>query len=110
MERSNEDIALSQTLAKPLLDLQNAARHIADVSAECGLPMEDVEEYITKFRPSLMDVTYAWSKGANFKDVSSGSSVMPPAFLKGKRRRAGCACYCWSSGVGWGWLPVIAVH
>lgn len=48
--------------------LQAAARHIAEVSRECKLEV-DPDEYVDSFQPALMDVIYAWSKGASFAQV-----------------------------------------
>ena len=50
---------------RPSLGLQETARHVAEVSVDCKLDV-DAEEYVQSFRPSLMDVVYAWSKGAPF--------------------------------------------
>lgn len=48
--------------------LQEVARTIADISTECKLPL-DTEEYVGNFTPYLMDVVYAWARGAAFKDI-----------------------------------------
>ncbi len=48
--------------------VQETARYIASVSAECKMEV-DPEEFVQSFRPNLMDVTYAWSKGETFGEV-----------------------------------------
>jgi len=48
-------------LADPLMQLQETARHIADVSNECKLQVNK-DEYVESFQPNLMDVVHAWSK------------------------------------------------
>ena len=54
-------IKLKQGLAAPLGQLQATARMIAEVQAECKLPVVP-DEYVESFKPDLMDVIYAWSK------------------------------------------------
>lgn len=56
-----EQIHLTKTLAEPLSQLQQAARHIAETSQECKLDLEP-EEYVESFKPFSMDITYHWSK------------------------------------------------
>lgn len=52
---------MKRVLADPLSQLQETARHIADISNECKLPMSQ-DEYLESFKPTLMDVVHAWSK------------------------------------------------
>ena len=52
---------MKRVLAGPLGELQETARHIADVSNECKLPLSS-DEYVDSFKATLMDVVHAWSK------------------------------------------------
>ena len=52
---------MKKVLAGPLAELQEIARHIADVSNECKLPLSS-DEYVDSFKATLMDVVHAWSK------------------------------------------------
>ena len=54
-------IKLKQGLAGPLGQLQTTARMIAEVQAECKLPVVP-DEYVESFKPDLMDVIFSWSK------------------------------------------------
>ena len=54
-------IKLKQGLAGPLGQLQTTARMIAEVQAECKLPVV-ADEYVESFKPDLMDVIFSWSK------------------------------------------------
>jgi superfamily II RNA helicase len=56
-----EQIRLKEVLAGPLSALQETARHIAEVSNECKLEVAE-DEFVESFRPSLMDIIYAWSQ------------------------------------------------
>jgi ATP-dependent RNA helicase DOB1 len=56
-------IKVSAELGDALLALQDAARHIAEVSLECKVETRlDVDEYVESFRPTLMDISYFWAK------------------------------------------------
>jgi ATP-dependent RNA helicase DOB1 len=67
-EKSKEDPKIPNELMKPFRDIQAQARAIAKVSQECKLVLNE-EEYVKSFRPELINVTYAWTKGAPFKDI-----------------------------------------
>jgi ATP-dependent RNA helicase DOB1 len=62
VDKSNEQVNLRNELTKPLQQLQDSARKIAEIQHECKLEI-DVEEYVeSTIRPFLMDVIYSWSK------------------------------------------------
>lgn len=56
-----EEIKCKRLLVEPLSELQETARHIASISNECKLEVHE-DEYVESFKPTLMDVVYAWSK------------------------------------------------
>ncbi|XP_031268188.1 DExH-box ATP-dependent RNA helicase DExH10 [Pistacia vera] len=69
VDKSSEQINLRTELAKPLQQLQESARKIAEIQHECKLEV-NVDEYVeSTVRPFLMDVIYCWSKGASFAEV-----------------------------------------
>lgn len=35
---------------------------------ECKIPL-DKDEYVKKFRPDIMELTYKWCMGAKFKEI-----------------------------------------
>jgi ATP-dependent RNA helicase DOB1 len=35
---------------------------------ECKIPL-DKEEYVKKFKPDIMELTYKWCQGAKFKEI-----------------------------------------
>lgn len=70
---------------RPSLGLQETARHVAEVSVDCKLDV-DAEEYVQSFRPSLMDVVYAWSKGAPFADVCRMTELFEGTIIRAVRR------------------------
>lgn len=52
---------MKTTLGRPLSQLQETARYIAQTSNECKFPLNE-DEYVDSFQPTLMDVVHAWSK------------------------------------------------
>lgn len=90
-ERSTSDsegggqAKLKEELAQPLRAMQDAARRIAQVSTECKLPLNP-EEYVQQFRPELMDVVYAWCKGAKFAKVCRMTDIFEGSIIRCMRR------------------------
>ncbi|XP_042378817.1 DExH-box ATP-dependent RNA helicase DExH10 [Zingiber officinale] len=85
-DKSNEEIRLRKELAKPLQQLQDSARRIAQIQRECKLDI-DVEEYVeSTSRPYLMDVIYCWSKGASFAEVIEMTDIFEGSIIRLARR------------------------
>lgn len=60
--------ALKEELAKPYRELQAKARHIAKVSQESKLQLNE-DEYVQGFKYQLMEVVYAWAHGRSFAEI-----------------------------------------
>ncbi|KAH9608162.1 hypothetical protein KSS87_012144 [Heliosperma pusillum] len=85
-DKSNEQIQLRAELAKPLQQLQDSARKIAEIQYECRLEV-NVEEYVeSTARPYLMDVIYCWSKGASFSEVIQMTDIFEGSIIRLARR------------------------
>ncbi|XP_072992192.1 DExH-box ATP-dependent RNA helicase DExH10 isoform X1 [Typha latifolia] len=85
-DKSNEQIHLRTELAKPLQQLQDAARKIAEVQRQCKLDI-NVDEYVeSTIRPYLMDVIYCWSKGASFAEVIEMTDIFEGSIIRLARR------------------------
>lgn len=85
-DRSSEQIQLRAELAKPLQQLQDSARRIADIQHECKLEI-NVDEYVeAAVRPFLMDVIYCWSKGASFAEVIQMTDIFEGSVIRLARR------------------------
>lgn len=65
--------------------MQEAARRIARVSIECKLELNE-DEYVQTFRPELMDVVYAWCKGAKFAKICKMTDVYEGSIIRCMRR------------------------
>ncbi|EEF31007.1 helicase, putative [Ricinus communis] len=86
VDKSNEQIHLRSELAKPLQQLQESARKVAEIQYECKLDV-NVDEYVeSTVRPFLMDVVYCWSKGASFADVIQMTDIFEGSIIRSARR------------------------
>ncbi|XP_050230531.1 DExH-box ATP-dependent RNA helicase DExH10 [Mercurialis annua] len=86
VDKSNEQIHLRSELAKPLQQLQESARKIAEIQFECKLDV-NVDEYVeSTVRPFLMDVVYCWSKGASFAEVIQMTDIFEGSIIRSARR------------------------
>lgn len=57
-----------EKLGQPFLALQKVADRVATVMTECKIPL-DKDEYVSKFKPDLMELTMLWCGGCNFKEL-----------------------------------------
>jgi len=63
-----EQARLRDELTEPLRTLQETARRVGTVAKECRIDL-DVDAYVDKMTPGLMEVVYLWSSGSKFVDV-----------------------------------------
>ncbi|GFP79414.1 superkiller viralicidic activity 2-like 2 [Phtheirospermum japonicum] len=85
-DRSSEQIHLRAELNKPLQQLQDSARRIAEIQRECKLEV-NVDEYVeASVRPFVMDVIYCWSKGATFAEVIQMTDIFEGSVIRLARR------------------------
>ncbi|KAK4432727.1 DExH-box ATP-dependent RNA helicase DExH10 [Sesamum alatum] len=85
-DRSTEQIHLRAELAKPLQQLQESAKRIAEIQRECKLEV-NVDEYVeASIRPYLMDVIYCWSKGSSFAEVIQMTDIFEGSIIRLARR------------------------
>jgi ATP-dependent RNA helicase DOB1 len=79
-------LRLKEELAGPLRIIQEAARRIWRVSQESGLSDLTEAEYLANLRPELMDVVFAWSKGAKFAKICRMTEVFEGSIIRCLRR------------------------
>ncbi|XP_032241598.2 exosome RNA helicase MTR4 [Nematostella vectensis] len=84
-ERSDEMPKLREELAGPLRQMQESARRIAKVSQEAKMEL-DVEEYVEKFRPHIMDVVFAWANGSSFSQICKMTDIFEGSVIRCMRR------------------------
>jgi len=67
-EKSQEAPQLKPELEKPFKDIQAQAKQVAKVASESKV-LTNEEEYLQTFKCELMEVVFAWSKGASFATI-----------------------------------------
>ncbi|KAF9929251.1 ATP-dependent RNA helicase mtr4 [Mortierella alpina] len=61
---------MPEELATPLRVLQATAREIGRIQVESKVGGEEnAEDYVQRFKPDVMAITYAWANGASFADI-----------------------------------------
>ncbi|KAF2399318.1 ATP-dependent RNA helicase-like protein DOB1 [Trichodelitschia bisporula] len=84
-EKSNEAFRVEEALAKPFRDIQAQARVVAKVSLESKLALDE-EKYVKSFKPDLMTVVHAWSKGASFAEICKMTEIYEGSLIRLFRR------------------------
>lgn len=73
-DKATEMPKSTEELSGPLRQMQDLARRIAKVSTEVNLQLDE-DTYVEKFKPYLMDVMYAWCKGASFLQICKMTDI-----------------------------------
>lgn len=84
-EKAERTEKLTEELAKPLRQMQELAKRIATVSKEAKLEIDE-NAYIESFKPHLMDIVYAWSKGASFAHICKMTDAFEGSIIRCMRR------------------------
>jgi ATP-dependent RNA helicase DOB1 len=84
-EKDKKEGKLPDELLAPYKLLQESARRVAKVSLECKLAV-DVDEFVAGFSSSLMEVTYAWAKGAKFYEICKLTDTFEGSIVRMMRR------------------------
>lgn len=84
-EKSEDVPKLKDELGGPLKIMQETARRIAKVSQESKLNIVE-EEYVQSFKPTLMDVVYAWANGKSFAHICKMTDVYEGSLIRAFRR------------------------
>lgn len=83
--KSEEKGTLREEFAKPFREIQAQARHVAKVSQESKLALNE-EEYIQTFKHALMDVVFQWCKGTPFAQICKLTDVYEGELIRLFRR------------------------
>lgn len=84
-ENSSQASAGGEELRGVLRQLQEFARRIAKVSIDAKMDLDE-DEYVAKFKCTLMDVVLAWAKGANFLQICKMTDVFEGSIIRCMRR------------------------
>jgi len=84
-ERTEDHVKLKEDLQAPLRKMQDCVRKVADAIEDARLPI-DKQEFVDQFKPSLMDIVYAWVRGANFADICKLTDIFEGTIIRCIRR------------------------
>lgn len=84
-EKAEQLPKLTEELSEPLRQMQELAKRISNVSRDAKLEIDEVA-YIESFKPHLMDVVYAWSKGSSFAQLCKMTDVFEGSIIRCMRR------------------------
>ncbi|XP_047024419.1 exosome RNA helicase MTR4 [Helicoverpa zea] len=84
-ENSSQASASGDELRGVLRQLQEYARRIAKVSQDAKMDVDE-DEYVGKFKCTLMDVVLAWAKGASFLQICKMTDVFEGSIIRCMRR------------------------
>ncbi|KAG6450512.1 hypothetical protein O3G_MSEX006615 [Manduca sexta] len=84
-ENSTQASASGDELRGVLRQLQEYARRIAKVSIDAKMDLDE-DEYVNKFKCTLMDVVLAWAKGASFLQICKMTDVFEGSIIRCMRR------------------------
>lgn len=65
--------------------LQDTARRVAKVQLESKVQI-DVENFVSSFRPDIMEAVYAWAKGSKFYEIMEITQVFEGSLIRAIRR------------------------
>jgi ATP-dependent RNA helicase DOB1 len=68
-EKTKEAPPMTDEAKRIFSEIQTQARVIVKVSLESKVPGVNEEEYLKQFKPELMPVVLAWSKGSSFAEI-----------------------------------------
>ncbi|KXZ50647.1 hypothetical protein GPECTOR_15g331 [Gonium pectorale] len=88
---------LREELVGTLAAVKDAARRVAKVELDCKMALDcgphtgaasstDLEEYLAKFKPDLMEPVAAWVRGSKFADVAKMTTVFEGSLVRAVRR------------------------
>jgi ATP-dependent RNA helicase DOB1 len=80
-----EKLPPQKQLVEAYRQVQETARRVATVWRECKIDV-DVEEYVQKISPALMEVIDAWCAGAPFADIMKMTEIYEGSLIRMMRR------------------------
>lgn len=84
-EKSEDPITNNLELVKAFETCKGIARNVAEVMLENKIPI-DVEEYVQKLKPQLMDVVLGWLEGKRFYEIMNQCNLYEGSVVRVIRR------------------------
>eukprot|EP00667_Euglena_gracilis_P001831 EG_transcript_1831 len=84
-ERTSAEFVPKEEFQQPLRVLYDCSKRVTQVAIESKLAVDEEKE-LQKISPSLMDVTYAWARGAKFATICTMTDVFEGSIIRMMRR------------------------
>ena len=84
-EKAEDPGRVRAELQKPYEKLKEVAKRIATVYSECKIDI-DIDEYVAKFKPGIMEVIYEWVSGAKFAEICNITTIFEGTIIRCIRR------------------------
>jgi len=84
-EKSEDPITNNLDLMKAFETCKGIARNVAEIMVENKIPI-DVEEYVQKLKPQLMDVVLHWLEGKRFHEIMNQCNLYEGSVVRVIRR------------------------
>lgn len=84
-EKVDEEPKVPDALARPIQQMQEAARRIAKITEEAKMEI-DVDEYLESFKPAMIDVVYSWATGSTFAAICKMTDIFEGSVIRCMRR------------------------
>jgi ATP-dependent RNA helicase DOB1 len=79
MKMSTLILVVLKELSGPLRTMQEMARKIAQTSMEAKIDL-NIDDYVSKFKPFMMDVVFEWCKGQPFVNICKMTDLFEGTF------------------------------
>merc|ERR1712113_222725 len=84
-EKSEDPLTNNLELMKAFDTIKGIARNVGEVMLENKIPI-DVEEYVQKLKPQLMDVVLSWLEGKRFFEIMNQCNLYEGSVVRVIRR------------------------
>ncbi|XP_053990393.1 exosome RNA helicase MTR4-like isoform X2 [Hylaeus volcanicus] len=84
-EKSDENMPNDPKLLEAYQRLRDVSQRVAEVSINARLPVV-LNDYVNKFKPTIMDLTLKWMQGAKFCELGIPENMFEGAIVRSFRR------------------------
>lgn len=84
--KSEGKVPKDEFLSSPFEKFVETANKVATIMTESNIDMKK-EEYVKKFAPEMMEITYSWCQGAKFSEICEMSeTIFEGTIIRSMRR------------------------
>jgi len=83
--KSDEKITKNEELAAAFMQMKQVAEKVGNIRTEINAN-ESLDEYVNKFKPDMMDITYQWCNRATFGEICKATEIYEGTIIRCFRR------------------------